>query len=167
MNKMKTLLLALTVGILMGSNAMAQSFPDTWKSYDLSEYGMSFSIMAPASAEFDFDSDSDELYIDAEADGYRLMISNYDEPVADLVAEYKEEVEDNEDAPLAEYVMDEKNGFLAKEDLDGEFDYEIYFAFVNKGKTYFVQANPKIDGGYYTEEEAVNMFNALKKAAGL
>lgn len=166
MKTIKTLLVTVAFGILMGGMVQAQSVPDSWKEYDLSEYGMSFSIMAPASAEFDYDADSEELIIDAQDAGYRLMISNYDEPVADLVAEYKEEVEENEDAPLVEYVMDEKNGFLAKEDVNGDFDYEIYFAFVSKGKTYFVQSNPLMDG-LYSEENGINMFNALKKAAGL
>lgn len=161
MKNTKFSFLILTMCLLMGGMVQAQSFPDSWKEYDLSEYGMSFSIMAPASAEFDYDEDSEELYIDAEDGGYRLMITNYDESVDDLVAEYKEEIED-----LVEYVKDEKNGFLAKEDLDGDIDFEIYFAFVNKGKTYFVQTNPLIDG-LYTEENGINMFNALNKAAGL
>lgn len=144
----------------------AQSFPDTWEAHDLSKYGMSFSFYAPSSASFDWDGDSEELYIDAGDDGFRMMIAIYEESVEELVAEFKEEVEDPDYFDLVGFVHDEDNGFLAQEDIDGDSDYVVYYAFRKGSKTFFFQTNPLMDGAY-SAENAELMFQACKTAAGL
>jgi|GEM_PF-7092283 len=155
---------AALVLLFTANFSTAQSFPDNWQSYDLAKYGMSFSFMAPASASFDWDGDMDELYINAEEDEFRMMISIYEETVEELVAEYKEEVEEDEDFEVS-YVHDEANGFLAKVVYDGEADYNIYYAFAKGGKTFFFQANPMTDGSLYSATAGERMFQACKAAA--
>lgn len=149
------------------SIANAQSVPATWKKFDLAKYGMGFTIMAPASAEFDWDGDSEELYINAEDDHFRIMISIMDETPAEMIAESKEEVEEGGDVEFVAYVKNEKNGFVAKEEVEGDDDYEVYYAFTKGGKNFYFQTNPMTNGELYSEEDAINMFLACKGAAGL
>lgn len=160
-------LFAILALVTSASIAQAQTFPSNWKKFDLAKYGMGFSIMAPASAEFDWDGDSEELYINAEDDHFRIMISIVDETPAELIAESKEDVEEGGDVEFVAYVKNEKNGFLAKEEVEGDEDHEVYYAFSKGGKNYYFQTNPLTNGELYSEEDGLHLFNACKGAAGL
>lgn len=153
--------------MIAGTFVQAQSFPENWKSFDLTKYGMKFSFMAPASAEFDYDGDMEELYINAPDDNFRMMISVWeDESPEGLIEEAKEEVEEGGDVEFVGYVHESKNGFLAEESIEGETDFEVYFAFAIGGKTFYFQTNPLPDA-LYSAEAGENMYNTCKKAAGM
>jgi len=163
---MKQLTFIAILTLLFSSNlVLAQSFPDNWESHDLSQYDMPFTIMAPASATFDYDSDMEELYIDAADDHFRIMISVYEETVEELIEEYKEEVED-EEIELVGYVHDTPNGFLAEERIEGDTDFEVYYAVRKGNQTFFFQTNPLFDE-LYTAEDGEHIFQACKAAAGM
>lgn len=159
-------LFAILAFLMAGNFSQAQSFPDNWKEFDLSKYGMGFTMYAPASATFDWDGDSEELYINAEEDNFRMMISIWEESVQELVEEYKEEVEEGGDVDFIGYIHDTENGFLAKESIEGDIDFEVYYAFKKGSQTFFFQTNPLMDG-LYSESAGENMFQACKLAAGL
>lgn len=163
MKKAVFTLFAILTFLVAGNMATAQSFPENWKSYDLSKYGMPFSIMAPASATFDWDGDSEELYIEAPDDRCRMMIFIDGESASSLVQEAKEETEENEDAVFKSYVESDANGFLAMVDYEGDADYELFYVIAKNGNTFVVTANP-IDESMYSEEEGLNMYHACKKA---
>lgn len=167
---MKKVVFSLFAALILFASAStvdAQTVPATWKKFDLAKYGMGFSIAAPASATFDWDGDSEELYINAEDDRFRIMISIMDETPAELIAESKEEVEEGGDVEFVAYVKNEKNGFLAKEEVEGAEDHEVYYAFSKGGKNFYIQTNPMTNGELYTEQDGLNIFSACKGAAGL
>lgn len=159
---MKTKMYLLTLVLLLTGGALqAQSFPDGWKSYDLSKFKMGFSIMAPADAEMEYD--DGELWIESEEENYSIAILVAEGDPDALVSEAKAAIEEGED--LQSFVEDNANGYLAAIDAGGDTDYEMFFSFSADGRTYVVELNPLDD--VYGEDDAKYVFAACMKAAGL
>ncbi len=76
-----------------------------------------------------------------------------------LINERKKEWEENDMNELVEYTYEDENGFIAKTNLFGQFEYHFFFTAYN-GEVSFTFENVK--GPAFTEAECNLMYESLK-----
>jgi hypothetical protein len=140
------------------------------KAYDLSEYGIPVSVVAPEGAEVRtglVNGEIDGLHIysaDVIKDRFLLMASMWDfepeESLQEALATQKGIAEENEN--FVGYLLEEDNGYISKSIADGEADYDFCYI-LQKGDRH-IQFGIAFTITAFTEAEIKTLYLAAKSA---